>query len=89
MHVRHGRIVAYVGIVGHVSDIGGTKDELRAREIFDEGLQIPPMKLFRSGERNEDLFTIIGENVRRPEQVLGDIHALVAAGQTGAGENHQ
>ena len=81
---HHGRIVAYVGIVGHVSDIGGTKDELRAREIFDEGLQIPPMKLFRAGVRNDDLFTIIGENVRRPEQVLGDIHALVAAGRTGA-----
>ena len=81
---RDRRIVAYVGIVGHVSDIGGIKDELSAREIYDEGLQIPPMKLFAAGERNEDLFTIIGENVRRPEQVLGDIHALVAAGRTGA-----
>ncbi|MEM9224311.1 MAG: hydantoinase B/oxoprolinase family protein [Pseudomonadota bacterium] len=81
---RNGKVVAFVGVVGHVSDIGGTKDELNAREVFDEGLQIPPMKLFKAGEANEDLFTIIGENVRRPEQVLGDIHALVAAGRTGA-----
>ena len=81
---REGRIVAFVGIVGHVSDVGGIKDELNAREIYDEGLQIPPMKLFKAGEPNEDLFTIIKENVRRSDQVLGDIHALVAAGVTGA-----
>jgi len=79
-----GRIVAYVGIVGHVTDIGGTTDELNAREIYDEGLQIPPMKLFRAGVANTDLFDLIAVNVRRPDQVLGDIHALVAAGMTGA-----
>ena len=81
---RQGRIVAFVGIVGHVSDIGGTKDDLNAREIYDEGIQIPPMKLFRAGKPNQDLFQILGENVRRPDQVLGDVHALVAAGMTGA-----
>ena len=79
-----GRIVAYVGIVGHVTDIGGTTDDLNAREIYDEGLMIPPMKLFRAGEANTDLFDLIAVNVRRPDQVLGDIHALVAAGMTGA-----
>ena len=40
---REGRVVALVGTVGHVADIGGTRDSLLAREIFDEGLQIPPM----------------------------------------------
>ena len=81
---REGRVVAFCGVVGHVSDIGGTKDSLSAREIFEEGFQIPPMKLFRAGEPNEDLFTLLAENVRRPDQVLGDVHALVAAGLTGA-----
>ena len=81
---RAGRIVAFVGIVGHVSDIGGTKDDLNAREIYDEGIQIPPMKLFRAGRPNQDLFEILAENVRRPDQVLGDVHAMVAAGMTGA-----
>ncbi len=78
------RIVAFVGIVGHVADIGGTTDKLNAREIYDEGIQIPPMKLFKAGEPNEDLFQLLGENIRRPDQVLGDVHALVAAGVTGA-----
>ena len=81
---RDGRVVALVGTVGHVADIGGTRDSLRAREIFDEGLQIPPMKLARAGVDNEDLFTLIGENVRNPAQVIGDIQAFMSANRIGA-----
>jgi 5-oxoprolinase (ATP-hydrolysing)/N-methylhydantoinase A len=80
---RDGRVVGLVGTIGHVSDIGGTKDSMRVREIFEEGLQIPPMKLFKAGVPNEDLFTLIAENVRNPEQVLGDLHALVSANAVG------
>jgi 5-oxoprolinase (ATP-hydrolysing)/N-methylhydantoinase A len=57
---------------------------MRAREIYEEGLQIPPMKLFKAGVPNEDLFTLIAENVRNNEQVLGDLHALVSANAVGA-----
>ena len=53
---RDGTLVALIGTVGHVSDIGGTKDPLRAREIYEEGIQIPPMKLYRAGVPNDDLF---------------------------------
>ena len=78
------RIVAYVGVVGHVSDIGGTLNHLKAQEVFEEGLQIPPMKLFEAGEPNKDIFNIIRANVRNPDQVLGDLHALVSACLTGS-----
>jgi 5-oxoprolinase (ATP-hydrolysing) len=81
---REGRVVALLGTVGHVGDIGGTKDSLRAREIFEEGVQIPPMKLYRRGVPSEDLFTLLGENVRKPEEVLGDIFSFVGANQLGA-----
>ena len=81
---RDGRLVGLVGTVGHVSDIGGTKESLKAREIFEEGIQIPPMKLFRAGVANEDLFTLLAENVRNPAQVLGDIHSFVSANAVGA-----
>ncbi len=81
---RDGRVVALVGTVGHVADIGGTRDSLRAREIFDEGLQIPPMKLARAGVDNADLFAIIAENVRNPAQVIGDIQAFMSANRIGA-----
>ncbi len=81
---RDGVLVALTATVGHVGDIGGTKDSLRAREIYDEGFQIPPMHLYRAGAANEDLFTLLGENVRKPEEVLGDVHSFVAANQLGA-----
>ncbi len=81
---RNGRLVALAGSVGHVSDIGGTKDRMRAREIYEEGLQIPPMKLFNAGVRNQDLFRMIAKNVRNAPQVLGDIEALISANAVGA-----
>ncbi len=81
---RDGRLVALMGTVGHVGDIGGTKDSLHAREIYEEGIQIPPMKLYRAGVLNEDLVTLIAENVPKSEEVLGDIHSFVAANAMGA-----
>jgi N-methylhydantoinase A/oxoprolinase/acetone carboxylase beta subunit/N-methylhydantoinase B/oxoprolinase/acetone carboxylase alpha subunit len=81
---RDGRVVAILGTIGHVTDIGGTRDSLSAREIYEEGLQIPPMKLYRAGAPNEDLIRLLAENVRKSEQVLGDLHALISANATGA-----
>lgn len=81
---RNGHVVGLMGTVGHVSDIGGTKDSLKAREIFEEGFQIPPMKLFEAGKPNETLFRLLGENVRNADQVIGDVHSFVAANAIGA-----
>lgn len=81
--LNDGKVVAFVGTVGHVSDIGGIKDRANAREIYDEGLQIPPMKLYSEGVANDDLFRIISQNVRNGRQVLGDIKALVSANEVG------
>ena len=63
---RNGALVALTGTVGHVGDIGGTKDSLRAREIYEEGIQIPPMMLYRAGVPNDDLFTLIARE--RPQE---------------------
>ena len=79
-----GRLVGLMGTVGHVSDIGGTKDSLRAREIYEEGFQIPPMKLVEEGRPNATLFRLLAENVRNPGQVTGDIHSFIAANALGA-----
>jgi len=80
---KKGRIVSFVGIVGHVSDIGGIKNNLEAKEIYDEGLQIPPMKIMKNGLPNKDLLELISQNVRNSSQVLGDIHALISATKIG------
>jgi len=61
-----GRLVGLMGTVGHVSDIGGTKDSLRAREIFEEGFQIPPMKLVEAGRRTRRCSACWPRNVRNP-----------------------
>ena len=81
---RRGRMCALVGSIAHASDIGGTRDSLNAREVYDEGLQIPPLRLYRAGVLNEDLIAVIGANVRRPEMVLGDIQAQVSSNRIGA-----
>lgn len=79
-----GRVVAYVGTIGHVSDIGGIKRLGTAREIFDEGFQIPPMKLMRGGKQNDDLFALLRQNIRTPDSVIGDLHALSTASNVAA-----
>jgi 5-oxoprolinase (ATP-hydrolysing)/N-methylhydantoinase A len=76
-------VVGYVGSIAHCSDIGGIKDSSRAREVYDEGLQIPPLRLYRAGQLNEDLAEIIQRNVRRPEAVFGDLQAQVASNHVG------
>ena len=81
---RDGACIALAGAVGHVSDIGGTKERLTTREVYEEGIQIPPMKFYREGELNEDLVAMIRANVRRADMVLGDLHALVSSNAVAA-----
>jgi 5-oxoprolinase (ATP-hydrolysing) len=81
---RRGTLVGLVGSIAHCSDVGGTRDSMSAREIYEEGLQIPPLKLYRAGELNRDLVRMIHANVRRGEMVLGDIQAQVSSNQVGA-----
>ncbi len=80
---HNGKVVAVMGTVGHVGDIGGMRNGMKATEVYEEGLQIPPMKLVRAGVENEDLFRIMAENIRDPQQVLGDVRSLIAANETG------
>ncbi len=65
---------------GHLFDIAVLTPVFRSGRL----VQIPPMKLFNAGRPSEDLFTLIAENVRNPQQVLGDIHSFVAANAVGA-----
>ncbi len=81
---RRGELVGLVGSIAHASDIGGTRDSMSAREIYEEGIQIPPLKLYRRGELNRDLVDMIRANVRRGDMVLGDIQAQVSSNQVGA-----
>jgi N-methylhydantoinase B len=74
-----GKLVAFAAVVSHMPDIGGRIRNAGIRDIFEEGLQIPQLKLINAGKPDQNLFDMIGQNVRVPEQTLGDIWAQVAA----------
>lgn len=74
-----GKIVAFAAVVSHMPDIGGRIRNAGIREIYEEGLQIPLLKLLSAGKADQNLLDVIGQNVRVPEQTLGDIWAQVAA----------
>ena len=78
---RDGEIVAIAASVAHLPDIGGRIRSADARTIFEEGLQVPPVKLFRAGEPDRLLFDLFRQNTRVPDQVVGDIMAQVAANE--------
>ena len=70
--------VAFTACVFHHSDIGGRVSSDN-REVYEEGIFIPPIKLYDAGILNQDLLKMIRWNVRTPEEVTGDIRSQVAA----------
>ena len=74
-----GRLVAWAGSVAHSPDIGGRIRSADAKEVFEEGLQIPVMKALEGGELNKTFEKILRKNVRVPEQVIGDLFAQFSA----------
>jgi N-methylhydantoinase B len=72
------RPVAFTACVFHHSDIGGRVSSDN-REVFEEGLFIPRVKLYDAGVLNKDVLEMIRWNVRTPEEVTGDIRSQVAA----------
>ena len=77
-----GRIIAHVWDFIHSADIGGgvpSSISPRFSDLFQEGLQIPPVKLVRAGRLNEDVLTLYRANCRVPEVNMGDIKAMLAA----------
>ncbi len=75
---RGDRLIAFMGSVFHTVDIGGAPS-VDARDSYEEGLTIPVAKIVRAGEENEDVLAFLTENLRAPEETLGDIRAQFAA----------
>ncbi len=79
---KDGRLIAYTSMFGHMSDIGGKVPgsmPIDATTIFQEGVRIPPVKIFRNGIENTDLLDLIMHQVRTPEWCRADLNALIAA----------
>ena len=79
---KGGRIIAYTAMFGHQSDIGGKvagSMPIDAHSIFEEGVRIPPVKIWRKGEYNEDLIKLVMHQTRKPDWCAADLNALIAS----------
>ena len=75
----------YAASRAHHSDVGGTFAGSMgpAREIYQEGLRIPPLRLVRDGEINQEILSLILHNVRTPTERAGDLDAQIGACRVG------
>jgi len=80
---RGADLVAFFGNICHTADIGGRPYGPDAIDTYEEGLNIPILKLFQGGKPNRDLFRIIRSNVRAEEEVIGDLYSQVAGDAVG------
>jgi N-methylhydantoinase B len=79
---RLGRLMAWAAMFGHMTDVGGKVPgslPTDASTIFEEGLRLPPTKLYRKGELQADIVTLAANQSRMPEWYKADLHALVAS----------
>ncbi len=78
-------LLGFVANRAHHSDVGGMSPGSMplSRELFQEGMIIPPLKLISAGQRNQALWDLFLANVRTPIERAGDLHAQLAANRTG------
>jgi N-methylhydantoinase B len=79
---KDGRLIAYTSMFGHQSDIGGKvagSMPIDAKTIFEEGVRIPPVKIWRKGVYNEDLIKLVMHQTRIPDWCTADLNALIAS----------
>jgi N-methylhydantoinase B len=80
-----GRLAGWASMFGHMTDVGGKTPSSMptdARTIYEEGVVIPPFKLYSAGQRNDDALRIILNQVRVPDWNRADLNGLVAACRT-------
>jgi len=81
-----GKLAAFCGSMCHHADVGGSvagSSPTNATELFQEGLLLPPLKLFEKGKENKAIFSIIRSNVRMPSYTLGDLRSQISANNIG------
>ncbi len=82
---KDGRLIAYAAQFGHMTDIGGKVPgslPTDARQIFEEGIRVPPMKIIKNNVLQEDILNLILHNCRMPHWNRSDFNAIVAAIRT-------
>jgi len=83
---HEGHRVGFAAVLAHQTDIGGRVPGGNASdstEVYQEGLRIPPVRLYEAGKPSHTMFRILERNVRVPDKVLGDVRSQISACFTG------
>jgi len=89
---RHGKVFCYLASVGHWHDVGGNVPgnyNPEATESFQEGMLIPPVKLFEAGQMKQDIVDILLANSRQPNSLYGDLNGQINALDLGEKRVHE
>ncbi len=78
------QLAGFTAYLGHHIDMGGRGFSADSTSLYEEGILIPPLKLFAAGEPSLDIFEMISSNIRHPEVVLSDIRACMGAAEAAA-----
>jgi N-methylhydantoinase B len=84
---KDGRLIAWAAMFGHMTDVGGKVPgslPTDATQIFEEGVRVPPTKIYRKGELQEEILELILHNCRLPHWNRSDFNAIIAACRTAA-----
>ena len=84
---KQGRLIAWSAMFGHMTDVGGKVPgslPTDARTIYEEGVNVPPVKIYKRGELQEDLLKVVLHNCRLPTWNFSDFNAIIAALRTAA-----
>lgn len=87
-----GELVGFCVTTGHQIDVGGSAPgsmTMHSDDVYEEGLQIPPVKLYEAGDLNEAVLAIIRENSREPDKIAGDVRAHHGASRVGVERNRE
>jgi N-methylhydantoinase B len=79
---HQGKLVSWAAMFGHMTDVGGKVPgslPTDAKMIYEEGLIVPPTKIYRAGALQDDLLAILLANTRMPEWNKSDFFAIIAA----------
>ncbi|HQZ81305.1 MAG TPA: hydantoinase B/oxoprolinase family protein, partial [Steroidobacteraceae bacterium] len=79
------RLIAWSAMFGHMTDVGGKVPgslPTDARQIYEEGVRTPPVKIYKGGQLQEDILNILLHNCRLPHWNLSDFNAITAALRT-------
>ncbi|MFK7894065.1 MAG: hydantoinase B/oxoprolinase family protein, partial [Granulosicoccus sp.] len=80
---HNGALIGFFACTAHVTDIGGRGFGADANDVHEEGLYLPVMKFIERGEVDQTLLSLIRANVREPDQLVGDIYALITCNDIG------